>query len=349
MAIRRSVLATVTALLAAATAVGCSASPGTVAAPGVDATTAVPVSGGPASGSPVPTPSRTAAAPAPPKATPTSTTSTAGRSPTGTYALGIRTLNLSRGSSRPLRTVVWYPRAGSAGGTPTKDAAPASGRFPLVLFSHGLTASPEAYAPLTTRIAAAGFIVAAPAYPFTSSDAASVDPADLVNQPADGSYVITQVLALNSRAGDLLRGHIDTAHVAAGGHSAGGYTTVGMLSGNTRDSRLKGAIVLSGGSLGGRLGGPATPTLFIHGDKDATVPYATGRSVYTAMTWPKAFLTIVNGDHISSVFGSNGITDVDAKTMIDFLRWTLYNDRAARGRLAGDARDPGATTWESTL
>jgi fermentation-respiration switch protein FrsA (DUF1100 family) len=218
-----------------------------------------------------------------------------------------------------------------------------------MLFSHGLTASPESYANLTTRIAAAGFIVAAPAYPFTSSDAKTFNAGDLINQPADASYVISQVLSLDAKAGDPLRGHVDTAHVAAGGHSGGGYTTVGMLSGTGRDTRLKGAIVLSGGSLGGRLSGPATPTLFIHGDSDKTVPFSSGRSVYTAMTWPKAFLTIVGGDHLSSVFGSSAISNADAKTMIDFLRWTLYGDASAKGRLAGDATVAGSTTWESKL
>jgi fermentation-respiration switch protein FrsA (DUF1100 family) len=242
---------------------------------------------------------------------------------------------------------VWYPASGASGGSPKTNAAPASGRFPLLLFSHGLTASPESYAALTTRIASAGFVVAAPAYPFTSSGATSFNAADLVKQPADATFVITAVAALDTTSGDPLGGHIDTAHIAAGGHSGGGYTTVGELCGSTRDTRLKSAIVLSGGSLGAKLTGPSTPTLFIHGDNDQTVPYSSGRAVYSAMTWPKAFLTILGGDHLSSVFGSTA--DADANTMIDFLRWTLYGDASARARLAGDSSISGTTTWESSL
>src|SRR5262245_16241752 len=56
------------------------------------------------------------------------------QAPTKTFAVGSRELNLSRGN-RPLRTVVWYPAAGTAGG-PLATAA--AGPFPLVLFSHGL-------------------------------------------------------------------------------------------------------------------------------------------------------------------------------------------------------------------
>jgi fermentation-respiration switch protein FrsA (DUF1100 family) len=241
--------------------------------------------------------------------------------------------------------VIWYPATGSAARHVRTNATAAAGRFPLVLFSHGLTSSPEAYAGLAIRIAAAGFIVAAPAYPFTSAGAATFNRADVVNQPADASYVITAVLALNTHHGDVLRGHIDPAHVAAIGHSAGGYTTVGLLSGRTRDKRVKAAIVLSGGSLGGALTGPSTPTLFIHGTRDATVHYSTARGIYNTMTWPKAFLTIVGGDHYSSVFGATA--DADGKTIVDFLRFTLYGDTAARSRLPADATVNRGTRWES--
>jgi pimeloyl-ACP methyl ester carboxylesterase len=223
----------------------------------------------------------------------------------------------------------------------------ANGRFPVLLFSHGLHSSPESYATVTRRIAAAGFIVAAPDYPFTSTTSVSFNAGDLGNQPADASYVITQILALDKRAGDLLRGHVNTAQVAAGGHSAGGYTTVGMLCGGTRDTRLKAAIVLSGAGLGGSLTGPVTPTLFIHGTADQTVAYSSGRAVWSSMPWPKGFMTIVGGGHPSSAFGP--LANADIATMIDFLRWTLYGDAFAKRRLVHDASVPGQTKWESTL
>ncbi len=51
-------------------------------------------------------------------------------------------------SSRRLPTTVWYP---SDGGGP----------FPLVVFVHGFGVTPADYAPLLTRIAGAGYVVAA--------------------------------------------------------------------------------------------------------------------------------------------------------------------------------------------
>jgi len=301
-------------------------------------------------------PDSTSAAPPPTAQPPAPRTTTArpsagvsGHAPTASFAVGSRQLNLTRGS-RPLRTLVWYPATGTAGGSPKANAAAASGRFPVVLFSHGLTAKPESFASITTKWAAAGFIVAAPAYPFTNGDAGDqFNAGDIVNQPADATAVITAVLKLDTSGGDLLAGHVDTSRVAAGGHSAGGYTTVGELSGSARDTRLSASIVLSGGSLGSALSGPATKLLFVHGDMDTTVPITTGRAVYNSTTWPKAFMTIIGGDHLSPVFNAGSASLASQVTMLDFLRWALYGDAAAKARLAGDATIAGKTSFESSL
>src|SRR5258706_5709542 len=92
----------------------------------------------PGSESPAPTPSATAV---------TLTTLVPGYAPTETYTVGVRQLDLTRGD-RPLRTVVWYPAANTIGGD---QPAVAAGVFPLVLVSHGLTSSPEAYQGIIRR------------------------------------------------------------------------------------------------------------------------------------------------------------------------------------------------------
>lgn len=264
--------------------------------------------------------------------------------PTKPFAVGTRQLTLHRGPDRPLRTVVWYPARGTAGTAVRANAAAAAGRFPLIVFSHGLTSSPEAMSGVITKLVAAGFVVAAPAYPHTSNGVASFDASDMANQPADASVVITEVLKLDTRSGDLLAGHLDPARVGAGGHSAGGFTTAGLLSGDARDRRVRAGVIISGGAMGGPFAGAATPVLFIHGDADAVVKYAVGRSAYDRLGWPKAFLTIVGGDHVSPVGNATSV-----RTMIDFLRWTLYTDAAAKARLPGDATVAGKTRYESSL
>ena len=80
------------------------------------------------------------------------------RAPEGSYAVGVRTLTLDPALGAPLPVTIWYPAS-------TDQVA--AGRFPVVIYSHGLGSRPELHAGLTTRWAAAGFVVAAPAYPHT--------------------------------------------------------------------------------------------------------------------------------------------------------------------------------------
>jgi dienelactone hydrolase len=237
--------------------------------------------------------------------------------PTRTFAVKTRELRLNRGSDRPLPTTVWYPATGA-------------GPFPVIVFSHGLTARPSDYADILARWARAGFVVAAPAYPHTSGGVAEFDVVDLLNQPADASHVLTKVLALDGKAGDPLQGRLDRGHVAAAGHSGGGITTLGMLSG-TRDDRLSAAVVLAGRQvLPGTFAGKPVKVLFVHGELDRTVRYADGLAAFEAVPWPKAMLTLPDAGHV--VTGGEEFDLVTGATT-DFWRWTLYGDAGAGRRL----------------
>jgi pimeloyl-ACP methyl ester carboxylesterase len=128
-----------------------------------------------------------------------------------------------------------------------------------------------------------------------------------------------------------------------------------MLSGSGRDNRLKGGIIIAGGtvvvgtSVSGEFSGAATPVLFVHGDKDATVPYRNGKSLFNSCTWPKGFVTLIGGDHDAALFGTGRAADAVDETMIDFFRYSLYGDAAARGRLRADATVNGTAKYEGTL
>ncbi|MBN1174089.1 MAG: hypothetical protein JXA67_18090 [Micromonosporaceae bacterium] len=285
----------------------------------------------------------------PPPAGPSASASARRSAPQSAFAVGVRTLNLSRSADRPLPTTIWYPASGSASrGAPVarKGASVAQGRFPLVLASHGLTGLPEHLAPITTRLAAAGFIVAAPAYPHTNRNAAKTNVLDVANQPADAFFVLEAVIKLGVTSGDALFGRIDSDRIGAAGHSAGGFTTGGMFSAE-HGSRLKAGIIVSGGSLGlSRT--PEASILFVHGDSDEVVSYDTGKSAYNRLTWPKAFLTVVGGDHTAFLAPRNPAFSPIIKTITDFLRSTLYDDAAARSRLAADGSS-ATTRYEQEL
>ena len=261
-----------------------------------------------------------------------------------TYPVGLRVLHLRRGPHRPLTTLVFYPAArfatagpgiGRLGAlSPARGSAtePADGRFPLVLFSHGLSGSPERYAAALSGWAAAGFVVAAPTYPFTSQYAAHVRRADIVHQPADARYVLDQVRLLDATPGDALAGRIDVDHVAAVGHSAGGYTTAGLFTAG-HDARLRAGVIMAGWLAPGAFAGPPATMLFLQGTSDPVVPRAISRKAFDRVPWPKRYLLLRHNSHATYLRpGDIGYALVES-TVLDFLRWTLNGDNAARRRL----------------
>ncbi|TNH31514.1 alpha/beta hydrolase [Micromonospora orduensis] len=258
------------------------------------------------------------------------------RAPEGSYAVGVRTLTLDPRSARPLPVTIWYPAS--------PDGV-AAGRFPVVVYSHGLGSRPDLHAGLTTRWAAAGFVVAAPAYPHTRQGAAHFTRADVRNQPADAWRLIRRLGRLDTERGDPLAGHLDLTSIAAAGHSAGGFTSSGMFS-EGHPARLRSGIVIAGGGLPGSFAGPAAPVLFVHGTADPVVPVTVGRAAYARARGPAAFLSLLGQDHGAYLTpGHPGFAPVLATTT-DFLRWTLYGDHAAGARLPADARTP-MTRYES--
>jgi dienelactone hydrolase len=267
-----------------------------------------------------------------------------GTAPPARFAVGLRDFAFARGVDRPLPTRVWYPATGSPAGAVTAAAAPARGEFPVVVFSHGLTSQPNDYAAMLTRWARAGFVVAAPIYPHTSHGTADFNAYDVVNQPADASQVLTQLLALNDSA-DPLRGHLDPDRVAAAGHSAGGITTVGLFSAD-RDARLKAGIVLAGTDFRSvPFAGSPAAMFFVHGKKDDTVAYAAGHTVFEAVPWSRAMLTVTDGGHLVSADSFAAVTGAST----EFLRWSLYGDATARHRIHAKARIGNVATLEDQL
>ena len=79
--------------------------------------------------------------------------------------------------SRILVTTIWYPIRGSGS---------AEGPYPLIVFAHGLGGSPQDYQRLLSVWAAAGYVVAAPLFPLSSSETpGGPDGGDIGNQPGD--------------------------------------------------------------------------------------------------------------------------------------------------------------------
>lgn len=260
------------------------------------------------------------------------------------HAIGVRHFEFARGKGRPLPTTVWYPTRGSARRTKGQaqgDAQPLPGKLPLLLWSHGFYSNPQMQEGMTRFLAEAGYVVVAPAYPFTKKDAPKFNKLDVPNQSLDASFVISQML----QPGNPLAGSIDPDRMAAVGHSGGGTTTDGLFTVH-RDPRLKAGVIFAGRPAGKYRGSPV-PLLFVHGDKDPVVAYEQGRTSYGADPWPKAFLTIIGGEHGAGTNDAERGHHQAMAALLDFLTWALDGDETARLRLSGDATLDGVTRFES--
>lgn len=252
----------------------------------------------------------------------TAFTPTAGTPPTGMTGTGQVDYTFRR-QSRSLHTRVWYP-LGSAG------------PYPLIVFSHGLLAQPTDYTKLLTSWARAGYVVAAPWYPHTSYGTATYNIYDIVNQPADASAVLTQVMELTSGP---LAGKVDATRLIAAGHSAGGITTTGLFSAR-RDTRLTAGVVIAGTDfLSSAFTGPAAAMLFVQGKNDATVRWNAAHTVFEAVPWSRAMLTVTDGEHQLTTAQTAAV----ATTSVQFLDWSMY------GGTPGLTATSGVTTLDDQL
>ena len=257
--------------------------------------------------------------------------------------------------TRTLRVLVLYPARGDAFSATARDApailASRSRRFPLLIFSHGFTATGPAYQPILERFARAGYVVAAPTFPLSSLGAPGGPKlGDYVNQPADVSFVLDRMLRLARRDSGLQQ-TIDTREIGAFGHSLGAITTLGVTANSCcRDRRIDAAAAWSGIQLafsGGRFfSGPTPPLLLAHGDADRTVPYAGSTSAYDAGSAPKALVTLLGGPHVP--FFAPYLEPLTASTTDWFDRY-LKDDRRAAARLAADGDEPGVASLRRDL
>jgi dienelactone hydrolase len=261
--------------------------------------------------------------------------------------------------SRTLLTAIYYPTAGAPTDKPTLNAPvdTTHGPYPLILFSHGVTARGVVYESVLKGWASAGYVVAAPDYPLSNTNApGGVDfgrgVSDVKNQPADASFVISQVLKLD-KTNKLVGGTVDQHHIGAAGHSLGAITTYGLVySSCCRDTRITAAIPMSGivGLVepgANYFQGANTPLLSLHGNADPLVPYQADVDGYTRAKPPKFFLTFLGAGHVVPFLGG---TDVPAMTLekatVDFWDRYLKGSTAALGRLRADANVAGVTAFQ---
>ncbi|MEV6601063.1 hypothetical protein AB0M36_30060 [Actinoplanes sp. NPDC051346] len=242
------------------------------------------------------------------------------------------------------------------------DAAPAAGRFPVVLFSPGLGGVRTQNTAWAEDLASRGYLVAGVDHPYDSAAvvladgrsvrtriAASGDPKEdekrrigwTAVRAADLSFVLTQLGRLDR--GELtgpLSGHVDIGRAAATGHSVGGAAAMRAAQ---QDSRFAAVINLDGG-LNADQASPHQPVLALtHTVIDqADADYVAGLSrvlergsatSYQLSVPGSAHLTFTDGPlylpPVPAVAGSLGRTESVRMTT---LTCAAFLDATLRGR-----------------
>jgi dienelactone hydrolase len=249
-------------------------------------------------------------------------------------------------------TEIRYPALGNPSRNDVRGALPATadGPFPLIVFAHGFDITPAPYAALLQAWVRAGYVVVAPIFPLTNSGApGGPNESDLVNQPADMSFVITQVLAADRARHGILSGLIDPKEIAVAGQSDGGSTALAVAyNAHYVDHRLGAAMVLSGAEIPGVNGydfpPPSPPLLATQGTADTSNAPASTYQYFRIAPKPKFLLTLLGAPHLGPYTNEQPQLGIVERETIAFLGRYLERQPGARARMWSVGDVPGVAT-----
>lgn len=143
------------------------------------------------------------------------------------------------------------------------------GIYPLILWSHGVTSTPDVYPSLIDYWVSHGYIVIAPRHRDSREipeDTRAYSFENWQERPQEVSFILDQLPIIGSIVPDLVN-KIDLRHVAAGGYSFGGQMAL-LLAGagqkenlDFKDNRIQAVIAIS----------PAGPRDFFHPSSFTTI------------------------------------------------------------------------------
>lgn len=189
---------------------------------------------------------------------------------------------------RRLPTTVWFPAGGDPG--------------PLVVYSHGYLSEHSGGTHLARHLAGRGMVVASADFPLTTMTAPGGPMlADVVNQPADVAFLITELLDRSAASTGPLSGTIDPERIAIAGVSLGGLTsTLLAWHPDLADPRID-AVVSIAGPLAifepRFFASRELPFLMVASHADAIVPYDANGGRTLDLVPGSTLVSLADGSH----------------------------------------------------
>lgn len=184
----------------------------------------------------------------------------------GAHPVGVRTASVEGGDGVHYAIEVWYPARDTYENTPAldtfkfvdelpeatqaaiRDAQPADGRRPLIMYWHGGYGHRREMAALCVFFASHGFVIAAPDFPGDHIKYMYGANPEIKNSPVDrsaearGRQAAEVIERLVSGADALMAHIVDPEKVGSFGLSLGGFTTLAV---NTASGRIKASFPIA--------------------------------------------------------------------------------------------------------
>lgn len=216
------------------------------------------------------------------------------------YLTGTRTVTFidPARSNRSIPTDLYYP-ANTAGANVPLAAGTDS--FPVVVFGHGFTITPSAYAKLADSLARSGYIVALP-----NTETGLAPSHD--NFGKDIAFLASAIPAQSFVSTSFLYQRVWQRSAVAGHSMGGGCSFLAAASGRPEIKALFNfAAAETNPSAIGAAASVNVPTLIFSGSNDCIVPPSTQQSMYTAVIAScKTYLNITGGTHCQ-IANNNGL------------------------------------------
>lgn len=295
------------------------------------------------------------------------------------YQVGYRVLDISTtdfsGKKVLVDIGVWYPS--SEKGKPFQytygknrvetevalNGKPATGKFPLIVYSHGATGCGLSMAFLTEQLAREGFVVAAPDYPDeyylcrTKRDmpkrkilyklkmlkwikdlndhmlgVRSYRP-KLAYRPMLAKATIDLLLAENRNPESPFHGLINESEIGLVGHSFGAWTSILVGGGDPsyKDPRVKAIVSFSSPVYKGvyepsDMANIRIPAMFIYGEKESKHRDKNDQMLYDEVNAPKFLLQIKGANHLTFSGGiRKEFSTISDYRLKDPIRATIVN------------------------